>query len=129
MKRSRLEQVFAATWSVRYPELPPERELVLPVWQDWAEELKRRGLRQRVVPMRADFAWPHAQVGLEIQGGTWVKSGHSSGGGIERDCIKAFLAQSAGWVLLAMTDHMLGRQADTWLPRLADLIRSRDRRV
>ena len=125
MKRSHLEQVFAATWGVRYPELPPSREVVLPVWAEWAQELKRRGLRQRAVAMRADFAWPAARVGLEIQGGTWVKSGHSTGTGIERDAVKGLLAQSSGWALVAFTDHMLCRQGEIWLPLLADLIRSR----
>lgn len=124
MKRSHLEQRFAAAWTVRYPDLVPAREYVLPVWKDWAAELKRRGLRRRAVPMRADFAWPLARVALEIQGGTWVKSGHSSGGGIERDATKAFLAQCDGWVVLCLTEGMLTRQADVWLPRLAELIRS-----
>lgn len=124
-QRSRLEQQFAARWGVRYPELPPTREHVLPAWQAWAQDLKRRGLRRRSVPMRADFAWPAARVALEIQGGTWVKSGHSSGRGIERDCIKALLAQSDGWALVAVTDAMLCRQTDIWLPMLAVLIRSR----
>lgn len=125
MKRSHLELQFAARWAVRYPELPPTRELALPAWQDWADDLKRRGLRERSVPMRADFGWPAARVALEIQGGTWVKSGHSSGRGIERDCIKALLAQVDGWALVAFTEAMLCRQPEIWLPRLAILIRSR----
>lgn len=125
MKRSHLEQQFAARWAVRYPELPFARELALPVWQDWALDLKRRGLRERAVSMKADFAWPAARVALEIQGGTWVKSGHSSGRGIERDAIKALLAQSDGWALVALTESMLCRQGEIWLPRVATLIRSR----
>lgn len=125
MTRSRLELQFSALWGVRYPELPPTREHVLPVWQEWAQELKRRGRRRRSVPMRADFAWPDARVALELQGGTWVTGGHSTGQGIERDAIKALLAQSDGWALVAFTDAMLRSQTEIWLPRLAVLIRSR----
>jgi hypothetical protein len=125
MRSSHLEQQFAGRWVVRYPDLPFEREHVVPAWRTWAEWKKAAGITSRSVPMRADFAWPQACVALEIQGGTWVKSGHSSGRGIERDAIKALLAQLDGWALVALTDHMLGRDAHIWLPRLEQLIRSR----
>jgi hypothetical protein len=125
VRRSHLEQRFAGQWTVRYPELAYEREHVLPGWRDWAKEKVRRGLVSRAVPMRADFAWPQALVALEIQGGQWVKSGHSSGGGLERDAIKALLAQLDGWALVSMTESMLCRTGHIWLPRLEQLIRSR----
>lgn len=125
MKRSYLEQRFASQWVVRYPELVYEREHVLPGWRAWAREKVRRGLVSRAVPMRADFAWPQATVALEIQGGQWVKSGHSSGSGLERDAIKALLAQLDGWALVCLTESMLCRHGQIWLPRLEQLIRSR----
>lgn len=125
MKRSYLEQRFASQWVVRYPELVYEREHVLPGWREWAREKVRRGLVSRAVPMRADFAWPQASVALEIQGGQWVKSGHSSGSGLERDAIKALLAQLDGWALVSLTESMLCRHGQIWLPRLEQLIRSR----
>lgn len=124
MASSSLERAFLGAWSVRHPELPPVREFVIPGWRAWAEEQKRRGLRKRVVPMRADFAWPDARVALELQGGTWRRGGHSTGGGIERDATKAALAQLDGWVLLAFTSGMLG-QPGTWFPRLAACIHAR----
>jgi hypothetical protein len=125
MKRSHLEVRFAAQWTVRYPELPFEREHVIPGWRGWAAEKKAMGLTTKAVPMRADFAWPAARVALEIQGGQWVKSGHSSGSGLERDAAKALLAQLDGWALIALTERMLTRQAEIWLPRLEQLIRTR----
>jgi hypothetical protein len=125
VKRSYLEQQFMGRWVVRCPDLPFEREVALPAWRSWAEHKKATGMVRRAVPMRADFAWSPARVALEIQGGTWVKGGHSSGAGIERDAIKALLAQADGWALVALTDHMLCRHGHIWLPRLEQLIRSR----
>jgi hypothetical protein len=125
MKRSHLEDRFASQWVVRYPELPFERELVIPAWREWARERVRRGLATRAVAMKADFAWTAARVALEVQGGQWVKSGHSSGTGIERDAIKALAAQLDGWALVALTERMLCRQHEIWLPTLERLIRSR----
>lgn len=125
MKHSYLEARFAAQWTVRYPELPFEREHVILGWRDWAAEKKAMGFTTRAVPMRADFAWPAARVALEIQGGQWVKSGHSSGSGLDRDAVKALIAQLDGWALVALTERMLTRQAVIWLPRLEQLIRTR----
>jgi len=55
---------------------------------------------------RFDFAIePIAETRLliEVQGGTWVKSGHSTGAGIQRDCEKHNLAVLAGFRVLAFT--------------------------
>lgn len=128
MKRSHLEDRFAAGWVVRYPDLPFVREYVVPGWRRWAEDRKRRGLVSRAVPFRADFAWPDAMVALEVQGGQWVRSGHSSGSGLERDAVKSWTAQLDGWALVAMTERMLCRQSDVWLPMLEQLIRTRSHR-
>lgn len=128
MGSSYLERWFAGAWCVRCPELTYETEYAIPAWIEWARECKARGLVKRAVPMRADAAWPDAQVALEIQGGTWVKGGHSSGRGIERDATKAFLAQASGWVLVQLTRQMLQQQGEIWLPRLETLIRSRRER-
>ena len=122
---SHLEQLFAGAWVVQCPDLPFEQELPLPAYQAWAQEKKDLGLSKRAVAMKVDFAWPEARVALEIQGGTWVQSGHSSGTGITRDACKSFLAQADGWVLAAFTDSMLKKQSDIWLPKLEAVIRSR----
>lgn len=52
---------------------------------------------------RLDFAWPAQKLGVEVQGGTWVKSGHTTGGGLERDYEKNNLCQILGWSLLMFT--------------------------
>ena len=56
-----------------------------------------------------DFAWPNDNDRLlvEIQGGTWVKSGHTTGTGIRRDCEKGNLAQLQDWVCLHFTADMI----------------------
>lgn len=82
-------------------------------------------MARKAIAMKADFAWPGAQVGLEVQGGIWVKSGHSTGTGIDRDAVKSFVAQADGWVLLAFTEKMFTQQNQIWLPKLASLIRTR----
>ena len=119
---SSLELHFLRHWAHAFPELPPQRNLVLPRFAEWHREHRRRGS-----PMNVDFAWPDARVALEIQGGTWARgnSGHSSGTGIRRDITKAFLAQSSGWLLLQLDSTMLKRESTCWFPMLAATIRSR----
>lgn len=112
---------------MRCPDLPFEREYHLPAWVAWAHERKNLGLSKRAVSMRADFAWPEAQVAVEVQGGIWVKGGHSSGSGIDRDAAKSFLAQADGWLLAAFTEGMFTRQAEIWLPKLEAAIRLRQK--
>ena len=122
-KRSRLENIFIAKWLRDHPHLPFEREYVIPGWREWAKEKKRLGLVTRSVPFKADFAWPEACVLLEVQGGTFVVGGHSTGPGIERDAIKSLTAQISGWALIFMTDKMLTRNGEKiWLPKLAAFI-------
>ena len=59
-----------------------------------------------VIPKRKyrfDFAWPEFKFAVEVQGGTWIKAAHSTGGGIERDCEKIILAQLEGWKVFPVT--------------------------
>ena len=44
-----------------------------------------------------DFAFPDKRLLVEVNGGTWVKGGHSTGKGIARDYRKSRLAQALGW--------------------------------
>lgn len=123
MADSHLEETFAAAWAHRFPDLPFQREMEIPPYVDWAPERKLLGLAKRTCkPYRADFAWPCAAVAVEVQGGTWKAGGHSSGYGIQRDCEKAVVAQSGGWLLLPLTKQMLIKQQGIWLPRIARLI-------
>jgi hypothetical protein len=57
------------------------------------------------------FAWDF-RIGnllIECQGGTWSKtrSGHSTGSGIKRDCVKMNLAAEYGYRTLAFTSDMI----------------------
>ena len=55
-----------------------------------------------------DFCWYQPQtLAVEINGGQWTKSGHSSGKGLQRDSKKSNLAIELGWrVLTFVTDDM-----------------------
>ena len=46
---------------------------------------------------RFDFCWRPARLLVEINGGTYTKAAHSTGGGIARDYEKIRLAQDCGW--------------------------------
>ena len=98
---------------IRPPHWPPgvesELEMALLV------RLERAGLplgvgQYRIVPGRMftwDRCWPEQRVCVEVNGGVWVKSGHSTGGGIERDCLKASMAAALGWRSLPVTKNMI----------------------
>ena len=56
---------------------------------------------------RFDRAWPEHMVAVEVMGGVWIKSGHTTGSGIERDCLKASMAAALGWRCLPVTRSMI----------------------
>lgn len=58
---------------------------------------------------RFDFAWtePHHRLLVEVQGGIWQKSGHTSGRGVTRDMEKLNLAQLAGWRVMQFSRGMI----------------------
>lgn len=49
---------------------------------------------------RLDIAWPDYKVGVEVQGGLWLKAAHSTGTGIKRDMEKRNLGILNGWRVL-----------------------------
>lgn len=49
---------------------------------------------------RLDIAWPLLKVGIEVQGGLWIKAAHSTSTGIKRDMEKRNLGLCAGWRVL-----------------------------
>ena len=122
LSTSQLERKFAAAWVVRCPDLPYVEQFALPAWVEWAQQRKAQGLVKNARSMVADFAWPDAQVAVEVQGATWVTGGHSTGTGIARDAAKSNLAQLNGWVLVALTAEMINPD---WLSRLEEGVRSR----
>jgi very-short-patch-repair endonuclease len=123
---SHLEEAFANQWLVSFPGLPFQREFVLPVWDAWATYQKQEQLRSRKpTAFRADFAWPDAQVAVEINGGIWRPGGHSTGRGITRDITKTTLAQLSGWVLIPLSEAHIFDGIPFWLQLIADLITHR----
>ncbi len=55
-----------------------------------------------------DFAWPDHKVGIEINGNQWVKGGHNTGRGVQRDAEKGNAARFLGWrIFVLVTDHLL----------------------
>jgi hypothetical protein len=122
---SHLEEAFANQWLVSFPGLPFQREFTLPVWHAWASYQKQEGLKSRKTTFRADFAWPDAQVAVEVNGGIWRPGGHSTGQGITRDITKTTLAQLSGWVLIPLSDAHIFDGTPYWLALIADLIESR----
>lgn len=64
----------------------------------------------RVVPSRRfrwDYVWVAQKITLEIDGAIWVKGGHSTGKGIERDMEKANLAAAYGYRCLRLTPRQV----------------------
>ena len=78
-------------------------------------QLRAVGLPLPVVQYRAipgrrwrwDFAWPERKLLVEVQGGIWIKSGHTTGTGISRDIEKNNAAVLAGWRVLFVTACMI----------------------
>ena len=50
-----------------------------------------------------DFANPALKVALEVEGGTWSRSRHTSGKGYAADCEKYSTAAVMGWRVLRFT--------------------------
>ena len=61
----------------------------------------------KIVRSKFDFAWPAVKLGVEVQGGTWVKSGHTTGTGLDRDYRKLNIAQAGGWKVLMFNKQMI----------------------
>ncbi len=65
---------------------------------------------------RFDFAWPEQRLAVEIDGGTWVRGRHVSGGGSHNDRDKRNAAQLAGWRVLAFdAGHLSDDPRDVFL--------------
>lgn len=74
--------------------------------------------QQMLVPgrkFRFDVSWPEPlKVAVEVQGGVRYKAkdiaesgAHSYGTGIENDSVKSAMAQIQGWLVIAVTPHMI----------------------
>jgi very-short-patch-repair endonuclease len=56
---------------------------------------------------RFDFAHIASRTAIEIEGGTWGKSRHTTGKGFEVDCEKYNAATMAGWRVIRLTNRMI----------------------
>jgi len=58
---------------------------------------------------RFDFAFPDKKVGVEVEGGTWIRGRHTRGSGYENDLNKYNQAATMGWRVLRFTTGMIQR--------------------
>jgi len=56
---------------------------------------------------RLDFAYPERKIGIEVQGGTYIRGAHSRGTGLERDYEKYNQAQVLGWDVYQFSRKMI----------------------
>lgn len=104
---SKLEAAFITCWKIHVATLRLDRiasELSEP-WPEFPFDSSRR--------WRFDFAWPHARVAVELDGGQWRKSGksaHSGGAALQRNNEKSNAANLQGWCLLRYTTNDLEKR-------------------
>ena len=93
MAKSELEELLLL--QIKAEGLPiPEREVTF--------ALRAYGRRWRF-----DFAYPQWKIGIECEGGTWIKGRHTSGQGYRKDCEKYNYANLMGWRVLRFTKGMI----------------------
>ena len=105
--KSKLEIEFEDLWLELYPDI------------DLVSEFKPIPKRR----FRADYAHINSKVLIEINGGTWVKNGHSSGKGIERDYTKNNLCLYYGYVIFQLSSQMITKE---WLDIIVKTIKDRE---
>lgn len=67
---------------------------------------------------RFDFAWPDLKVAVEVEGGIWIRGGHSRGVGMGRDAAKYNEAALLGWMLIRVTGVTIADgSALAWIER------------
>lgn len=106
MTTSHLELQFDSLWEYLFPQIDLEVE-------------------QKIIPKRKfrfDYVHLRSKVAIEINGGIWGYSGHSSGIGITRDYEKLNLAQSCGYVVFQLSGDMI---TEEWLEVIAQTIKNR----
>lgn len=56
---------------------------------------------------RFDYAFPHAKIALEIEGGVWIGGRHTSGAGFTKDMEKYNEAGLLGWKIFRVTPQQV----------------------
>ncbi len=49
---------------------------------------------------RLDIGWPEKRIGIEVQGGIWIRGKHGRGSGVKKDMEKRNLQILNGWRVL-----------------------------
>jgi hypothetical protein len=91
------------------PEVIVDASLGLVRLCSWAK-LPTPTTEHRFAPPRRwrfDLAWPDVRLAVEVEGGTWSTSRHTTGAGFEADCIKYNEAAILGWRVLRVTPSMI----------------------
>lgn len=88
---SKLEREFILRWATMPGAQALRREFCFSPRRRW----------------RFDFAHPSSRVGIELDGGLWLRrGGHTSGAGAARDREKDFSAIMLGWSVIRLTPEM-----------------------
>lgn len=74
---------------------------------------------------RFDFAWTAELVAVEIQGGIFVRGGHSRGVGYSKDCDKANAAAEMGWYVLRYTVLHIENDPVSMIQQIERVLRQR----
>ncbi len=93
-RMTKLEGKFHTLWQQQFAEIELEFDV--------------RFLEER--RFRADFLHRESKTIIEVQGGTWIKGGHSTGTGMKRDATKSLLAANEGWQIIPLTSGMLNAE-------------------
>ena len=102
---SALEDDFLGLWQKRNPFLLLEREYSdIEAWE--VDYQQRYAKSKRSKRYRLDFAHPASCIGIEIQGGVFMRGRHVTGSGYERDCRKYNIAYTSGWTIFLLTSTM-----------------------
>ena len=84
-----------------------------------------KGLRERLDASKMndyqiDFAYPDLRIGIEVNGGQFAKSGHSSPKGLERDAMKNNQAIRLGWRIFVLPTSLV---TPDYLSQIAEFIK------
>lgn len=73
---------------------------------DYPFSVVREHRFDRVRRFKFDIAIPNQKVAIEIDGGVFIKSGHSGGANLEKAMVRGNLACMHGWMVLHYTPKM-----------------------
>lgn len=70
---------------------------------------------------RIDVAWPDHKVGIEVQGGVWIRGKHGRGSGVVKDMAKRNLQLLHGWrVIEVQPGELCMQETVSMVKRLID---------